>query len=1081
MLDSTDTRLPNVKIELFLVNADSTTTKVGEATTGADGSYLFDDTHNVTSGDLQSGRTYRIVQTPPIGDGYVSSATQVLSQVYNANPVAGSTNAIDAAMAGPSGITATYTAAPGTFTTPFDRIKVQLLDASGSSVVTERYLTLTERTYSLSGNGTAPDPNTTPFATFCAELPASAGTGVYAPTPISGIPGYLPVNFGQIAYLYNHYGTVLDQPSKLPASVQSLPIKARISGMQLALWTLEYGDKFQIVNYDSQDPGSGTTWTGAEDFQNLLDARDAFLADAQGKSELGIYLDPVNPTDTQGVIAMGSYNFANIKPPFQNITISSTKFNDITGDGFSADDTPLGGVTVNLFRDADGDGVLTAADGAAVASATTAADGSYSFSDLGPGTYFVQEVILSGSVQTGAPAYYTVNAASGVNVPNENFADFQYITISGTKFTDITGNGFSADDTPLAGVTINLYKNGGTAAFATTTTDANGSYSFSNLGPGTYSVQEVVPAGSTQTGGVGGYTVMAQGGTDATVKDFANFQLGSISGVKFNDLNGDGVRQSGENGLPGWTIQLLDTSNNVLATTVTAADGSYSFNGLQAGTYRVREVGQAGWVQMSVNSGDVTITSGTVVSIGEDFGNFQLVSITGRKVNDLDGDGYDASDPGLGGVTINPLQGNDAAGAPIATATTASDGTYRFDGLTPGTYFVQEVVPTGWVQTEGNNGYVVTVGGLGASSGTTVSDENFANFRNPLIDIEKTTDGPTNANPIAPTYHNEDTPDGLGVPMLTPGSTLIWTYQVTNTGTVPFARGDVAIVDDNGTPGDTTDDFSVANGRITFQSELSGNGDDVLDPGEVWIYTAAGIVKDLSTPGASSTFDFSGNSSTYGTAGNIRTFNAGSVSVHASAFSRDKATGTWSTAYLGSYSGGPGVTDGSEGQGLNNSHTVDNIGRDNYVLFEFSQNVIADSAFLGYVVGDSDMKIWIGTKADAFNSHITLSDAALASLGFSEVNLTNSSKPRLADFNAGNFSGNVLVIAADPGDTTSDDQFKIQNITVATAKIAVYENTATVTALDAPRTPISAITPTPARRSQPPRRPAPSAAPSSLT
>ncbi|MEO6808100.1 MAG: SdrD B-like domain-containing protein, partial [Isosphaeraceae bacterium] len=191
-------------------------------------------------------------------------------------------------------------------------------------------------------------------------------------------------------------------------------------------------------------------------------------------------------------------------------------------------------------------------------------------------------------------------------------------------------------------------------------------------------------------------------------------------------------------------------------------------------------------------------------------------------------------------------------------------------------------------------------------------------------------------------------------------------------------------------------------------------------------------------------FDFSGSSSTSGPAGNIRTFNAGSVSVNTSAFSRDKSSGAWSTAYLGSYGGGLGVTDGSEGNGSNNMHTVDNIGQDNYVLFEFSQNVVVDSAFLGYVVGDSDMQVWIGTKTDAFNSHMTLSDSALASLGFTEVNMTNSPSPRLADFNAGNLSGNVLVIAADPGDKTPDDRFKIQNVTVATSQTGTYENSATV-------------------------------------
>ena len=155
------------------------------------------------------------------------------------------------------------------------------------------------------------------------------------------------------------------------------------------------------------------------------------------------------------------------------------------------------------------------------------------------------------------------------------------------------------------------------------------------------------------------------------------------------------------------------------------------------------------------------------------------------------------------------------------------------------------------------------------------------------------------------------------------------------------------------------------------------------------------------------TFDFSGSSALDGTDGNIRTFTAGGVSVKASAFSRDKSTGAWSTAFLGSYGGGLGVTDSSEGTAATDTHTVDNVGRDNYVLFEFSEKVVVDSAFLGYVVDDSDLTVWIGTMTDPFNNHQTLSDAFLASLGFTEVNLTDLTTTRTADLNAGNFSGNV--------------------------------------------------------------------------
>ena len=214
----------------------------------------------------------------------------------------------------------------------------------------------------------------------------------------------------------------------------------------------------------------------------------------------------------------------------------------------------------------------------------TAADGSYSFTNLGPGSYTVQEVVPAGSTQTAGNAGYTVIATSGSNSSGNNFANFANITISGTKYNDITGNSFSGDDTGLGGVTINLYLNGGSTPVASTVTAADGSYSFSNLGPGSYTVQEVVPAGSTQTGGNAGYTISATSGTNSSGNNFDNFANISISGTKYNDNTGNGITGD-DTGLGGVTINLyLNGGSTPVASTVTAADGSYSFTNLGPGS-----------------------------------------------------------------------------------------------------------------------------------------------------------------------------------------------------------------------------------------------------------------------------------------------------------------------------------------------------------------------------------------------------------------------------------------------------------------------------------------------------------------
>jgi hypothetical protein len=107
-------------------------------------------------------------------------------------------------------------------------------------------------------------------------------------------------------------------------------------------------------------------------------------------------------------------------------------------------------------------------------------------------------------------------------------------------------------------------------------------------------------------------------------------------------------------------------------------------------------------------------------------------------VIDNTGDGLTTDDvTPLGGVTINLHAGDSADGEIVATTTTADDGTYTFENVAPGTYFVQEVVPDGYEQTGG--GYIVIVGDGGLESGQTSSGNNFANFQTPTaqIDIEK--------------------------------------------------------------------------------------------------------------------------------------------------------------------------------------------------------------------------------------------------------------------------------------------------------------------------------------------------------
>ena len=184
----------------------------------------------------------------------------------------------------------------------------------------------------------------------------------------------------------------------------------------------------------------------------------------------------------------------------------------------------------------------------------------------------------------------------------------------------------------------------------------------------------------------------------------------TIAGTKWEDSNGDGVQDAGEPPIAGVTIY-LDLNDNGShdagePVTLTDASGGYSFTGLTAGDYVVREVVPAGF-SMTFPGGDgahrLTIGAGETHS-DIDFGNQPLPTtgnLTGSKYEDTNGNGArDPGEPGLPGVVIYldlNLNLDFDAGEP--NETTDSNGDYFFADVAAGSYLVGEVVPAGHTQT----------------------------------------------------------------------------------------------------------------------------------------------------------------------------------------------------------------------------------------------------------------------------------------------------------------------------------------------------------------------------------------------
>lgn len=97
---------------------------------------------------------------------------------------------------------------------------------------------------------------------------------------------------------------------------------------------------------------------------------------------------------------------------------------------------------------------------------------------------------------------------------------------------------------------------------------------------------------------------------------------GTICGWKFNDLDGDGVRDSGEPGLPGWTISAFLDGDTLSVTTNTDANGHYCLESLPQGSWIVTEGHVAGWTQTMPGAPGtyiVTVRNGDLLNLT--FGN----------------------------------------------------------------------------------------------------------------------------------------------------------------------------------------------------------------------------------------------------------------------------------------------------------------------------------------------------------------------------------------------------------------------------------------------------------------------------
>jgi LPXTG-site transpeptidase (sortase) family protein len=431
-----------------------------------------------------------------------------------------------------------------------------------------------------------------------------------------------------------------------------------------------------VPNNDVDNDNNGVNLSGSNLSSNLV--------------TLGGASEPTTDNDpaTNPLTGEALNNFSNRTVDFglyyESYSLGNRVWNDngaglggAANDGLRNGDEPgLGGVTVRLYRDTDGDGNP---DGAAIALTATDASGYYRFDYLQAGDYIVEVV---------TPAGYTLSDVRFAD-PNTDVDDDNNGLAPGSNVRSgkVTLGGASEPETdndpltnPLTGEALNNYSN-------------------------------------------------------RTV-DFGFAPLASLGNFVWNDLNQNGIQDAGEPGIPGVTVDLYTGAGVFVQTTTTGGGGIYNFTGLIPGSYYVDFTPPAGlWTISPINQGgddaldsDADTSTGqtipTTLEPGEndltwDAGLYQIPASLGDFVwNDLNRDGIqDAGETGIDGVRVDlyrpgygpdgiPFTADDAL--VVATTTTSTvggvAGTYNFTGLVPGDYYVDFTPPAGYAISPINQG-----------------------------------------------------------------------------------------------------------------------------------------------------------------------------------------------------------------------------------------------------------------------------------------------------------------------------------------------------------------------------------------
>jgi len=314
-------------------------------------------------------------------------------------------------------------------------------------------------------------------------------------------------------------------------------------------------------------------------------------------------------------------------------------------------------------------------------------------------------------------------------------------SVTGFVWNDTDADGNQDSEAGLEGVTVTLYNADGTE-YATTTTDANGEYSFTDIPVGDYYVEFTDPEGNTLTqpnatgndnndsdaeengDGTSSSPTFSVAAGAPTVVDAGYYECAKIGETVWYDVNTNNQEDPNENGLNGMLVNLYTADGTLYDSAITghkpgtpSDDGYYKFC-VPPGSYYVEVVlPPQGLVPAQPNQGsdatdsDITNANGFgttntfTVTSGQDMcdigaGYYPMAEVGNFVWHDADQNGIqDAGEQPLPEVMVQVFDENNQM---ISETVTDEQGKYNVDYLGQTQYYFKFTPPNGYGATTAN-------------------------------------------------------------------------------------------------------------------------------------------------------------------------------------------------------------------------------------------------------------------------------------------------------------------------------------------------------------------------------------------